>query len=126
MAQGVITTKGREKLCKAHAGEITLSIITQMAFGNGGLTENGTPIETTGNESSLGNELLRKDIETVTFPILTTGRYAVRLSKEELANQIISEQGLYDAEGDLVAYKTFLGKGKDEDMEFVFEMDEIF
>ncbi len=61
MAQGVITTRGREKLCKAHAGEITLPIITQMAFGNGGLTENGTPIETTGNESSLGNELLRKE-----------------------------------------------------------------
>ena len=50
----------------------------------------------------------------------------MRLSKAELANQNISEQGLFDADGDLVAYKTFLPKGKDDDMEFIFDMDEIF
>ena len=36
------------------------------------------------------------------------------------------ELGLFDADGDLVAYKTFLPKGKDDDMEFIFDMDEIF
>ena len=50
----------------------------------------------------------------------------MRLGKEELADQTISEQGLFDAEGDLIAYKTFLPKGKDGDMEFIFDMDEIF
>ena len=50
----------------------------------------------------------------------------MRLSKTELANQNISEQGLFDADGDLVAYKTFLSKGKDDDLEFIFDMDEIF
>ena len=50
----------------------------------------------------------------------------MKLEKNELANEYISEQGLVDSDGDLVAYKTFLPKGKDEDMEFVFSMDEIF
>lgn len=126
MAQGVITKIGREKLCKAHAGDITLPIITQMAFGNGGVDESGTVIATTGEEVALRNELLRKNIDSHTFPITTTGRYSLRLGKEELADQTISEQGLFDAEGDLVAYKTFLPKGKDGDMEFIFDMDEIF
>ena len=43
-----------------------------------------------------------------------------------MSNQSISELGLYDEENDLVAIKTFLPKGKDEDMEFIFDMDEIF
>lgn len=126
MAQGVITKKGREKLCKAHAGQITLPKITQMAFGDGGLNVEGTPMETTGEEVGLRKELLKKNIDTVTFPVPATGRYSVRLGTAELAGKSISEQGLYDAEGDLVAYKTFMAKGKDDDMEFVFEMDEIF
>ena len=126
MAQGVITKIGREKLCKAHAGDITLPVITQMAFGSGGMDVGGAPIATTGEEVTLRNELLRKNIDSHTFPITTTGCYSVRLGKEELADQNISEMGLFDAEGDLVAYKTFLPKGKDGDMEFIFDMDEIF
>ena len=97
-----------------------------MAFGSGGVDESGTVIATTGEEVALRNELLRKNIDSHTFPITTTGRYTVRLGKEELADQNISEMGLFDAEGELVAYKTFLPKGKDSDMEFVFDMDEIF
>lgn len=126
MAQGVITTKGREKLCKAHAGEIPLPVITKMAFGNGGVGDNGTVISTTGEETALKSELLQKDIDEYLFPIPTTCRYSVRLDKLELANEVISEQGLIDTDGDLIAYKTFLPKGKDDDMEFVFTMDEIF
>ncbi|MCI8644287.1 MAG: hypothetical protein HFG79_12590 [Lachnospiraceae bacterium] len=126
MAQGVITKTGREKLCKAHAGDITLPAITQMAFGSGGVDESGAVIVTTGEEVSLRAELLKKDIDRHTYPETTTGRYSVRLGKEELADQTISEQGLFDAEGDLIAYKTFLPKGKDGDMEFIFDMDEIF
>lgn len=126
MAKGVITKKGREKLCKAHAGEIALPKITHMAFGKGGIGEGGEPIATTGEEVALKSELLKKEIDGHTFPSETTCRYSVRLTKEELAGETISEQGLFDEEGDLIAYKTFLGKGKDADMEFVFNMDEIF
>ena len=48
------------------------------------------------------------------------------LDKGELTEKEISEMGLYDAEGDLIAYRTFRRKGKDEDIPLSFEMDEIF
>lgn len=126
MAQGIITIIGREKLCKAHAGEIVLPKITKMAFGKGGVDENGNVIETNGEEVELRDELLQKEIGSYSYPVTTTGRYSVKLGKSELAGESISEHGLIDSEGDLIAYKTFLPKGKDADIEFVFEMDEIF
>ena len=126
MAQGVITKTGREKLCRAHAGDIILPVVAQMAFGSGGVDGSGTVIAATGEEVSLRAELLKKDIDGHTYPEVATARYSVRLGKAELADETISEMGLLDAEGDFVAYKTFLPKGKDGDMEFIFDMDEIF
>lgn len=125
MAQAVITKKGREKLCKAHAGDIELPKITAMVLGDGGYEEDSV-IEPTGDETALKNQLIKKNLDGHTFPDSTTCRYSMRLTKEELAGKYISEQGLVDEAGDLVAYKTFMPKGKDSDMEFVFDMDEIF
>ena len=128
MAQAVITAVGRKKLCKAHAGDITLPKITKMAWGDGGGNENGAAKETTGNEIALYSELLQKDIESHSYANEgeTTCRYTSTIAKGELTGKEISEMGLYDAEGDLVAYKTFLKKGKDEDIPLIFDMDEIF
>ena len=128
MAQAVITVAGRKKLCKSHAGDITLPAITKMAWGDGGVGEDGTVKETTGNETALYSELLRKDIESHVYvnDEETTCRYTSTIEKSELTGKEISEMGLYDAEGDLVAYKTFMKKGKDEDIPLIFDMDEIF
>lgn len=128
MAQGVITEIGRKKLCRAHAGDGTLPVITQMAFGSGGVDANGDVIEATGTETALKAELLKRDVDGHSYidEKQTTCRYTVRLGKADLANKVISEQGLFDADGDLIAYKTFLPKGKDDDMEFIFDMEEIF
>lgn len=126
MAKGVITEIGREKLCRAHSGDRELPKITQMALGSGGVDGDGQVIATSGEETELKIELLRRDIDSHTYPEKTTCRYVLRLGKDDLKDSFISEQGLYDEEGDLIAYKTFLPKGKDSDMEFVFNMDEIF
>lgn len=128
MAKGVATITGRRKMCRAHAGDQALPTITYMAFGDGGVDGSGTVLEATGEETALKNELLRKKIEAHRYvdEDETTCRYRVRLDKTELANQKISEQGLFDSDGDLVGYKTFMPKGKDDDMEFIFDMDEVF
>lgn len=128
MAKAVITAIGRKKLCKAHAGDIALPAITQMAWGDGGIEADGTVKETTGNEIALYAELLKKDIEAHIYVEEgeTTCRYTATLEKGELTEKEISELGLYDSEGDLVAYKTFMKKGKDEDIPMIFDMDEIF
>ena len=119
---------GRRKLCKAHAGDLTLPKITQMAWGDGGVLEDGTPKQTTGEETGLHNLLLKKDIEAHTYvdDAQTTCRYTATLEAEELTGKEISEMGLYDEEGDLIAYRTFLRKGKDADIPQIYDMDEIF
>ncbi|MCX4268528.1 MAG: hypothetical protein OSJ62_07660 [Lachnospiraceae bacterium] len=126
MVKSVLTRVGREKLCKAHAGDISLPPITQIAFGDGGVDSDGNVISVTGEEVSLRNELMRKDIDEHFFPERTTGRYCTRLDKLDLAKQYISEMGLFDSEGDLVAYRTTIPKGKDDDESMIFDMDEIF
>lgn len=126
--KGVITAVGRKKLCMAHAGDTALPAITRMAWGNGGVDENGQPLATTGNEIGLYGELLRKDIESHAYvgDGQTTCRYTATLGAGELDGEEISEMGLYDADGDLVAYRTFLRKGKDADIPQIYDMDEIF
>ena len=126
--KGVVTTIGRKKLCMAHAGDAFLPAITNMAWGKGGVDENGQPIATTGNEIGLYQELLVKDIESHTYvgDTQTTCRYTATLEAGELDGEEISEMGLYDAEGDLVAYRTFMRKGKDADIPQIYDMDEIF
>lgn len=127
-AKGIITIIGRRKLCKAHAGDIQLPAIVKIAWGDGGVTEDGMPKETSGNEIGLYNELLKKDITGHSYPVEdeTTCRYSGYLDKGELTGKDISEMGLYDADGDLIAYRTFRRKGKDEDIPMSFDMDEIF
>lgn len=127
-AKGVITIVGRRKLCKAHSGDLSLPKITQMAWGDGGVLDDGTPKQTTGEEAGLYNLLLKKDIQShvYTDEAETTCRYTATLEAEELASKEISEMGLYDADGDLIAYRTFLRKGKDADIPQIYDMDEIF
>ena len=112
----------------AHVGDAELPAITKMAWGNGGVDGEGQPIATTGNEIGLYNELLIKDIESheYTNEERTTCRYTAILEAGELSGEEISEMGLYDSEGDLVAYRTFLRKGKDADIPQIYDMEEIF
>ncbi len=126
--KGVITAVGRKKLCMAHAGDIALPVITQMAWGSGGADETGQPLDTTGNEIGLYQELLRKDIESHVYVNegQTTCRYTATLEAGELDNSYISEMGLYDEDGDLIAYRTFMRKGKDAYIPQIYDMDEIF
>ncbi len=126
------TKKGRELLCKAHAGDTQLSPIAFIALGSGGCS-GGSPIAVTGLETALKSELVRKEIEshqygeeTVDGAVKIWTRYSIALSESELAGEFISEAGLIDGDGNLIAYLTFMEKGKDEGMEFAFNLDEIF
>ena len=101
MAGTTVTTLAKKKMVKARAGISSLPKIVGMAFGDGGVD---------------GYEVLSD----------TKIRYRCTLAENELANTYISEVGLYDADGDMVAMKAFLKKGKDADMECVFECDDTF
>lgn len=124
MANSMITTKARNKLARARAGLIQLPPIQGMAFGTGGTDVSGAPIMP--GAESLYNELFRKDVDGVKEITETCYRYVCTLSKADMAGEAISEIGLFDLEGDMVALKTFGKKYKDDDMEMVFEIDDQF
>ena len=117
--EGVITVIGRKKLCEAHAGKRTLPKISGMAWGDGGTDGDGTPKTVTGQEKSMYNQLLKKDEHT-------TAVYSATLESGDLVGKYISELALFDEEGDMIAYQTFLKKGKDEGMPQRYDMEEIF
>ena len=62
----------------------------------------------------------------MTNPIETTNRYTVTIQENELNGVSVSEMALIDEEGVFAAVKTFLPKGKDADVKFVFEFDDEF
>lgn len=122
----IITKTAREKLVKARAGAIVLPKIVGMAFGNGGVDAAGVVIPPADTQTNLANELMRKEIDGYSFPEATTCRYECTLDEPELAGEEISEIGLYDEDGDIVCIKTFTRKGKDDDVEQTYILDDIF
>lgn len=124
MANSIITNKARNKMARARAGVAPLPKIVGMAFGDGGVDGEGIP--ELPNMEALNHELIRKDIDSYTAVTETCYRYSATLSKTELPQANINELGLYDADGDMVALKSFRNKIKDEDMAMIFEMDDQF
>lgn len=122
----VITKKARMKLVKARAGAITLPKVVGMAFGNGGVMADGTVIAPPDTQTALANELLRKPVDKYSFPEDCICRYECTLLENELAGQEISEIGLYDEDGDIICIKNFTRKGKDDDVEQTYVLDDIF
>ena len=122
----VITKLARAKLVKARAGDITLPKIVGMAFGDGGVDEYGNVIAPTENQTALVSELMRKAISGHELVSDTVERYTCTLTENELAGEFISEIALYDEDGDLVCIKTFSKKGKDDDMQHTYSLDDIF
>ncbi len=122
----VITKAARKKLVMARSGDMELPKVAGMAFGDGGVDSNGEVIAPVDTQESLSHELYRKAVDRHSFPEETTCRYECTLSDTELAGAVISEVGLYDADGDILCIRTFLGKGKDEDVEQTYVLDDIF
>ena len=122
----VITLRARAKLCRARAGDLQpLPPIVAMAFGDGGTDEDGEPIPPATEQTDLTHRLLTKNIESHSYPSSTTCKYKCTLDPDELPNAFIDEIGLVDADGDIVAIRTFLKKGHDEGLEMTFTVDDI-
>jgi phage-related tail fiber protein len=122
----IVTKTARKKMAQARAGVITLPKIVGMAFGDGGTDSSGKAIAPSESQTTLNHELYRKAIKGYTFTSDTTCRYECTLAETELGGEDISEIGLYDAEGDILSIKNFTKKGKDDDMEMTFTLDDVF
>lgn len=126
MADAVVTLIAKKKMMKARSGAITLPKIVGMAFGNGGVDSAGNVIAPVESQTKLKSELLRKANDGYEFLSDTKCRYACTLASNELPGEYISEVALYDEDGDLIAIKNFMKKGKDSDLELTFHIDDEF
>ena len=126
MADAIVTLTAKIKMMKARTGEIALPKIVGIAFGNGGVDASGNVIVPVETQTELKNELLRKEIDGYEFLSDRKCRYSCTLLSNELVGTYISELALYDEDGDLVAIKNFLSKGKDADLEMTVQMDDEF
>lgn len=127
MSDSIVTNIAKKKIVQARAGLITaLPKTIGMAFGDGAASGSAirAPLAT---DVSLQHELHRQPIDDVTLqPDEISAMYVTTLAKETLAGQTINEVALYDEDGDLLAIKAFSNKGKDGDMEMVFEILDKF
>ena len=127
MADSIVTNIAKKKIVQARAGLIpALPRTIGMAFGDGAASGSSIrmPLAT---DVSLQHELHRQLIDGVALqPDEISALYITTLAKETLAGQVINEVALYDEDNDLLAIKTFSNKGKDGDMEMVFEILDKF
>lgn len=126
-ATSVMTRARRVNLAKITSGAVSsIPEITHIAFGDGGVGEDGQPLQPNELQTTLNHEIGRYEIDSVTNPVETTNRYTITIPESDLNGKNINEMALVDADGQLAAVKTFLNKGKDEDVEFTFEFDDEF
>lgn len=119
MSEAIILNQAKRKMIELrNSGEAGWKI-TQFAVGDGGTY---TPDAT---QTTLKNELIRKDIESSTKDG-DTYRYEMRLTESECVGKKITEFGLIDTDGMLLCIKSFPAKIKDSDIEMEFKIDDTF
>ncbi|MCL7871070.1 phage tail protein [Bacillus altitudinis] len=121
----VTTLYARQQMAKARAEGTKLTKVVKMAFGNGG-TKDGKPISLDGTEQALKKELVQKNIDSYKFMDPAKIRYTCTIAEGELAGEVINELALVDEDGKFTAIRTMTDKQKDGDIEFIFEIDDIY
>ncbi|WP_068498565.1 phage tail-collar fiber domain-containing protein [Paenibacillus kribbensis] len=122
----ITTAYAREQMARARSEGGTLTKVIKMAFGSGGVDQAGKPLPLDGTEQALKKELIQKDITSYEFIAPATIRYICSLAETELAGETINELALVDSAGKLTVVRTMSNKVKDGDMEFIFEIDDIY
>ena len=127
-SDNVVTTNlGRQKYAQAQAGDIILTAITQMAFGNGGHnTTSGEATTPDPSDTTLVNQLLIKNIDSYIFSDDYTVEFKCIIDSDEMNGQVFSEIGLFDADGDLVAIKHTSPQTKTSETKFEIFFSQTF
>ena len=126
MSTSITTKIAKEKLIKARCGEKPLPKVMKMAFGNGGTNEDNEPLEIDIEQSSLNNEIGRKNIDGYNIIAYNKCEYFCTLLENELVNEKITEIALIDEEDDVIAIRNFKPKHKDNDMQLRFFIEDEF
>nr|DAF90841.1 MAG TPA: tail-collar fiber protein [Myoviridae sp. ctZhz2]DAI71758.1 MAG TPA: tail-collar fiber protein [Caudoviricetes sp.] len=120
--EAVVVTAFREKIAAHLAGKGTLKPIRFMAFGVGGHDSDGNPIMPAEGQTALKDERLRKELSVITQEDTLSVTGTGVIEKAEMVDMALSEAGLLDADGELVAVKNFAPKIKEADERYECSM----
>ena len=114
-SEAVILSTFRKRLASFMAGKGELAPIKFMAFGDGGHDSHNVAISPLESDTELKHELLRKPLALIRQEdeFSVTGKGAVEPT--ELVGEYVSEAALIDANGKIIAIKTFAPKIKEAD-----------
>lgn len=115
MANAMIPNVAREKMADARAGKRTLPAITMIAFGDGGVREDGTVVAPLPTATALTHELRREKISSIKKIGQLCYKYGYTIPEGGLSGKSVSEVALIDSEGDAAAIETFKPKADDLD-----------
>ncbi len=115
MAKVTVPNVSRAKMAAARSGERTLPPIKMIAFGDGGVDENGAVQTPSPTMTKLNHELLRKPVESVEKVGQLGYKYGYTIPEGGLDGKSVSEVALIDEEGDLASIEMFKPKADDLD-----------
>lgn len=123
MKNGVLSRIAKKRFAQALNGSGSFPVIKMVAIGDGGIKDTGEVRAALADDIALHHELLRKNITAVTSLTESKYRYEIRIEKNELIEQEISELALIDEEGNIFYTECFSPKVHYEYTEKVFEID---
>lgn len=115
MAKVTVPNVSRAKMAAARSGERTLPPIKMIAFGDGGVDENGAVQTPSPTMTKLNHELLRKPVESVEKVGQLGYKYGYTIPEGGMDGKSVSEVALIDEEGDLASIEMFKPKADDLD-----------
>ena len=115
MAKVTVPNVSRAKMAAARSGERTLPPIKMIAFGDGGVDENGAVQTPSPTMTKLNHELLRNPVESVEKVGQLGYKYGYTIPEGGLDGKSVSEVALIDEEGDLASIEMFKPKADDLD-----------
>ena len=114
MAEATTTSNFRQRLAKHMFDGTALPQATHMAFGDGGHT-GITPQPADANRTSLYHQLLVKPLAALIQEDSTSLTATGRIEASELIGISISEAALLDSAGNVLGFRNFAPKVKEND-----------
>lgn len=115
MADSVLTTAFRERIAARNAGKSALPAFAYLAFGTGGHDPDTLEVvPVSASQTALNSEVLRKAATSINQEDSLSITVKASVAASELNGEYISECGLLDEDGNLVAVKNFSPKIKEE------------
>lgn len=119
MSEAITTLNFRARLARYFAtGNNTPPKVVYMDFGDGGHNANGSVKTADSSQTALSRRRIRKTLTSVVqeddYSLTCTGKIA----PGECVGYSISEAGLVDADGNLLGFRNFAPKVKEDDEEF--------